>query len=140
MKQAAQAATGRSPEPASPVADLSAVFKALSDETRLRILKLLEGGELCVCHIVAAFDMSQSKVSFHLGVLKAAGFLKDRKEGKWMHYRLDDSDIFRRFLIMSVVERIPEETLRQDKERLAAFIGSCAATVPATGRCCSGKN
>jgi hypothetical protein len=48
MNQASQAATGRSSEQASPVAGLSAVFKALSDETRLRILKLLEGGELCV--------------------------------------------------------------------------------------------
>jgi ArsR family transcriptional regulator, arsenate/arsenite/antimonite-responsive transcriptional repressor len=122
------------------VKDLSMVFKALSDETRLRILKLLEGGELCVCHVVAAFGMSQSKVSFHLGVLKTAGLLKDRKEGKWMHYRIDDSDLFRRFLILSVIEKIPEETLREDMERLWEFIHSGAGTVPAGGWCCSGGN
>ena len=123
------------------VADLSSLFKALSDETRLRILKLLEGGELCVCHVVAAFNMSQSKVSFHLGVLKAAGLLKDRKEGKWMHYRIDDSDMFRRFLILSVIDKIPDETLREDKERLAAFAGNCAVriTTAAGGKCYSSK-
>ncbi len=123
----------------SAVADLSTVFKALSDETRLRILKLLKGGELCVCHVVAAFDMSQSKVSFHLGVLKAAGLLKDRKEGKWMHYRIDESDMFRRFLVLSVIDRIPEEALQEDRKRLAAFIGSCDATAPGSV-CCSGRN
>ena len=104
--------------------NLSIVFKALSDETRLRILKLLEGGELCVCHVVVAFGMSQSKVSFHLGVLKAAGFLKDRKEGKWMYYKIDDSDLFRRFLVLSSIERIPEDALKGDRERLAKFLCS----------------
>ena len=101
--------------------DVLTILKALSDETRLRILKLLERGELCVCEIVAAFDMSQPKVSFHLGVLKAAGLVKDRKEGKWMHYRLDDSNLFKRFFILSVLERIPEATMNKDRKRLAEF-------------------
>ena len=52
--------------------DVLNVFKALSEEIRLRILKLLEHGELCVCDIVAALDMIQPKVSFHLAVLKEA--------------------------------------------------------------------
>jgi ArsR family transcriptional regulator len=122
------------------VTDLSTVFKALSDETRLRILKLLEHGELCVCHVVAAFNMSQSKVSFHLGVLKTAGLLKDRKEGKWMHYRIDDSDLFRRFLVMSVIEKIPEAVLEEDWERLGAFMRSCSDTLPVVGGgCCPGN-
>jgi len=76
------------------VKGLLSVFKALSDETRLRIVKLLENGELCVCHIVAAIDMSQPKISFHLKILKEAGLVKDRREGKWMHYRLNESDLF----------------------------------------------
>lgn len=97
------------------------LFKALSDETRLRILKLLGHTELCVCDIVAALDMVQPKVSFHLGVLKAAGFLQDRKEGRWTHYRLDDADLFRRMLILSVMERIPEESVKKDRERLGNF-------------------
>jgi ArsR family transcriptional regulator, arsenate/arsenite/antimonite-responsive transcriptional repressor len=98
------------------------IFKALSEETRLRILKLLEHGELCVCDIVAALDMVQPKVSFHLNVLKEAGFLKDRKQGRWTHYSIDDSDFFRRFLLVSVLERIPKEALAEDRRRLEAFM------------------
>jgi ArsR family transcriptional regulator, arsenate/arsenite/antimonite-responsive transcriptional repressor len=98
------------------------VFKALSDETRLRILKLLECGELCVCDIVAALDMIQPKVSFHLGVLKEAGLIKDRRQGKWIHYRIDDSDMFKRFLLLSVFERILEESIKEDSKRLKAFL------------------
>jgi ArsR family transcriptional regulator len=102
--------------------DLLNIFKALSDETRIRILKLLEGGELCVCDIVAALDMIQPKVSFHLSVLKEAGLLKDRKQGKWIHYCIDDSDIFRRFLVLSVLERISESLIREDHKRLKEFL------------------
>ena len=102
--------------------DLLGVFKALSEETRLRILKLLEHGELCVCDIVAALDMVQPKVSFHLNALKEAGFLKDRKQGRWTHYRIDDSDFFRRALLLSVFERIPKETEATDRNRLDVFM------------------
>ena len=102
--------------------DLMNIFKALSEETRLRILKLLEYGELCVCDIVAARGMSQPKVSFHLGVLKEAGLIKDRKQGKWNHYSLDDSDFFRRFLLLSVLERMPKEAGAEDRKRLEDFL------------------
>ena len=101
--------------------DLLAVFKALSDETRLRILKLLEHGELCVCDIVAALDTIQPRVSFHLSTLKEAGFIKDRKQGKWIHYRIDNSDMFRRILILSVMERIQSDSILKDRKRLADF-------------------
>ena len=102
--------------------DLMNILKAMSEETRLRILKLLENGELCVCDIVAALNMIQPKVSFHLSVLKEAGFLKDRKQGRWTHYSIDDSDFFRRFLLLSVLERIPKEALAVDRKRLADFM------------------
>lgn len=104
--------------------ELLSIFKALSDETRLRILKLLENGELCVCHIVAAVDMSQSKVSFHLKVLKDSGLVKDRREGKWMHYRLNESDLLKRILFLSIAERVREEEIASDRQRLEAFIAS----------------
>jgi ArsR family transcriptional regulator, arsenate/arsenite/antimonite-responsive transcriptional repressor len=112
------------------VKDLVTIFKALSDETRLRILKLLEQGELCVCDIVAAFDMIQPKVSFHLAALKAAGLLKDRREGKWMHYKIDDSDLFKRLLILSVIEKIPEEMLKEDRKRLKQFMRTKNQVIP----------
>ena len=102
--------------------DILTVFKALSEEIRLRIVKLLEHGELCVCDIVAGLDMIQPKVSFHLAVLKEAGLIKDRKQGKWTHYRIDDSDIFRRFLLLSTLERISDETVSEDMKRLKDFL------------------
>ena len=55
------------------------VFKSLSDETRLRILKLLENGELCVCEIVASVNIVHPKASFHLRTLKRAGLVKYTK-------------------------------------------------------------
>ncbi|HMK49543.1 MAG TPA: metalloregulator ArsR/SmtB family transcription factor [Dissulfurispiraceae bacterium] len=100
------------------------IFKALSDETRLRILKLLEHGELCVCDIFSALDMVQPKVSFHLSVLKDAGLIKDRKAGRWVHYSLDDSDMLRRFLLHTVIERVSEAVVRDDRQRLTAFMES----------------
>jgi|WetSurMetagenome_2_1015567.scaffolds.fasta_scaffold00151_13 ArsR family transcriptional regulator, arsenate/arsenite/antimonite-responsive transcriptional repressor len=103
------------------------IFKALSDEIRLRILKLLQNGELCVCDIVAALDMSQPKISFHLSTLKEAGLIRDRKEGRWIHYSLDDSDLFRRFLLLSALEKIGGDAISDDKERLASFISDKAA-------------
>ena len=98
--------------------ELVAVFKALSDETRLRTLKLLEDGELCVCDIVAALDLVQPKVSFHLKILKDAGLIRDRKQGKWIHYSIHDSNMFKRFLIHSVLEKISPESVGEDKRRL----------------------
>ncbi len=102
--------------------ELLGIYRALTDETRLRILKLLQGGELCVCDLFSALDIIQPKVSFHLGVLKEAKFIKDRKEGRWVHYSIDDSEMFRRFLIFSTLERIPEDSVAKDKRRLEAFL------------------
>ena len=103
--------------------ELVGIFKALSDETRLRIIKLLEEGELCVCDITAALNMAQPKVSFHLSTLKDAGLLKDRKQGKWTHYSLNEKDLFRRMLILSACERMQDSTIAGDRRRLAAFLG-----------------
>lgn len=65
------------------------LFKNLSDETRLGIVLLLkERGELCVCDLCAALDQSQPKISRHLAMLRESGLLLDRKQGKWVHYRL----------------------------------------------------
>ena len=64
------------------------LFKALSDETRLRIVLLLSEKELCVCQIEAALVLSQVKVSRHLTILKYAGLVRCRKEGTWVYYSL----------------------------------------------------
>src|SRR5512138_1956120 len=64
------------------------LFHALSDETRLEILDKLRGGEQCVCDLQDDLDAAQSRLSFHLRVLKDAGLVSDRKEGRWMYYTL----------------------------------------------------
>jgi ArsR family transcriptional regulator len=64
------------------------MFRAVSDRTRLRILHLLRGGELCVCDIVSALQVPQPKASRHLGLLRQAGLVTARKEGLWIHYKL----------------------------------------------------
>jgi ArsR family transcriptional regulator len=64
------------------------LFKALSDETRLRIMVLLSKKELCVCQLEWALGLTQAKVSRHLTVLKNAGLVEDRREGLWIFYSL----------------------------------------------------
>lgn len=66
-------------------------MKAAADPTRVRILELLEAGELCGCRIVAVLELSQSTISRHLFLLGMAGQVKERKERKWVHYALDGS-------------------------------------------------
>ena len=65
------------------------LFHALSDETRLGIVQRLRSGERCVCDLTDLLDAAQSRLSFHLKVLKAAGLVTDRKEGRWVHYSLN---------------------------------------------------
>jgi ArsR family transcriptional regulator len=65
------------------------LFHALSDETRLSILQRLRFGERCVCDLTDALDAAQSRLSFHLKVLKDAGLVTDRREGRWMYYTLN---------------------------------------------------
>jgi len=69
------------------------LFHALSDETRLEAIELLRKGERCVCELTGALDTAQSRLSFHLKVLKDAGIVTDRKDGRWVHYELNP-DVF----------------------------------------------
>ncbi len=71
--------------------DYERAMKSAADPTRLRILKMLEGGELCVCQLIAVLELSQSTVSKHLFLLKMGGLVKERREGKWVHYSPDRS-------------------------------------------------
>ena len=72
------------------MAEIEDVFKALGDPTRVKIVRMLaENGEMCVCKIIEALDMTQPAISHHMSVLKHAGITKFRKEGQWIHYSLD---------------------------------------------------
>jgi ArsR family transcriptional regulator len=68
--------------------DLAPLFAALADSTRLRLLNLIAGREVCVCYLVEILRQGQPKISRHLAYLRRAGIVSARREGKWMHYRL----------------------------------------------------
>lgn len=70
------------------LAALTAVYAALADPTRLRILSLLRDGEICVCHLHAGLEVPQPTASRHLAYLRKSGLVEARREGIWMHYRL----------------------------------------------------
>ncbi|HET9275785.1 MAG TPA: metalloregulator ArsR/SmtB family transcription factor [Gemmatimonadales bacterium] len=75
---------------ASPSLDRAVTaFHALSDPTRLEIVALLRRGERCVCELQDALGAAQSRLSFHLKVLREAGLVADRREGRWVYYRLE---------------------------------------------------
>jgi DNA-binding transcriptional ArsR family regulator len=69
------------------------IFKALADSCRLKILMLLREGELCVCEIMIGLDRPQSSTSHHLSILKEAGLIKERKDGRWSRYRLSEGSV-----------------------------------------------
>ena len=77
------------PATAAPdLAHAAALFHALSDETRLGILEMLRDGERCVCDLQEGLEAAQSRLSFHLRVLKEAGLVTDRREGRWAYYSI----------------------------------------------------
>jgi ArsR family transcriptional regulator len=69
--------------------DLPRLFAALADRTRLRLLNLMNGREVCVCYFVEILKQSQPKISRHLAYLRNADIVSARREGKWMHYRIE---------------------------------------------------
>jgi ArsR family transcriptional regulator len=106
--------------------DLALLLAALADRTRLRLLNLMNGKEVCVCYFVAILGQSQPKISRHLAYLRRAGIVAARREGKWMHYKIVDpanagaARIFRETL--SVIGQ--EKSMQAD---LARFGKACCA-------------
>jgi len=107
---------------------MSRLFKALGDETRLRIVALLSHGELCVCHLEKALSISQPNASRHLAILRSAGVVEHRRNGNWVYYRLaahSDPECSRQLrVIVSGFEK--RDLLRQDVERLLKSKGPTA--------------
>jgi ArsR family transcriptional regulator, arsenate/arsenite/antimonite-responsive transcriptional repressor len=92
----------------------SQVFHALSDETRLKILHRLRVGERCVCELTDALDAAQSRLSFHLKVLKDAGLVTDRREGRWMYYTLDRETLSRCGEVIDQLASEPSQAERRN--------------------------
>jgi ArsR family transcriptional regulator len=123
------------------VGQLEGLFKALGDATRLRILRLLMAGEICVCDIHDTLKIPQAKASRHLAYLRRAGLVTTRREGLWIHYGLAKS-------VDPIIATIADatthvlghvEALKKDAERLEKRTGCC---VPVSARakglpCCA---
>lgn len=99
---------------------LSKVFKALSDTSRLRILKMLEVRPMCVCEITDILQLATSTVSKHLSLLREAEFIIDQKDGKWVNYGLNSSqeNAYVRHLLPLIRTWLPDDqTILADKEK-----------------------
>lgn len=79
-------------------------FKALADENRIRILKLLMLREMCVCELMVALNLTQPTTSHHLGILEKEGLIKRRKEGKWAYYSIADPEVLEGFKRMGILK------------------------------------
>ena len=113
---------------------LSKLFRALADESRLRILNLLfQSGELCVCDIESTLGFTQTKVSRHMGYLRRAGLIQDRKCGRWVLYSIATPTTEEQRAIIASVQTILESHLqaRKDTMKLLKNVqdGCCATFV-----------
>jgi ArsR family transcriptional regulator len=103
------------------VRDLLKAFRALSDETRIRILKLLLERECCVCEVMQALDISQTRASRNLGLLHDAGFVKSRRDGLWVVYSIDEEGVGRYSTsLLDILRKSLDDNdiVAQDRERL----------------------
>jgi len=110
---------------ACPVHDFLAIAKALSDENRVRILLALRRGELCVCRLIDLLGLAPSTVSRHMAVLKQAGLVDLRRDGRWIWYRLAGERGRRK--VRRALEWVFEcvgtsERARRDKKRLKEIL------------------
>lgn len=102
---------------------LSPVFKALGDPVRLRLFHLISlRDELCVCHLTEALALPQSTVSRHLAVLRQAGLVATRRDGKWIHYRLTGNEAK---ALATLVRQYADNRQHIDAERLGSAISGC---------------
>jgi len=116
-------------------ARLARAFYALSDPIRLRIVRLLAGRELCVCDLMAALEMGQSRISFHVGVLRTAGLVTSRKLGRWNAYRLRAGNRLQERLVEIVREEGPPAA-GADERRLLAYLERKRRLLPDGSTCC----
>ncbi len=100
------------------------LFKALSDETRLRIIALLAYGELCVCDLMEIMGLPQSTVSRHLATLRQSELVEDRRQGVWIFYRLMESSesVYRELLDILSENMGHMEQVQADREKLQALL------------------
>ena len=101
--------------------NLELFFAALADRTRLRLLNLMRDGEVCVCFFAETLDTNNPKISRHLAYLKRAKLVSGRRDGKWMHYRINEpSDKKATEVFAGIMEMLKDdEEMQNDREQLA---------------------
>jgi len=107
------------------------MLQALGDPTRLRLLNLLRGGEICVCYFVEILGEPQPKVSRHLAYLRRAGLVDVRRDGKWMHYKVAATT--NQGVLDAILDAVADDRQMQ-RDRLALERACCAARPPGTLR------
>lgn len=112
--------------------EMETFFLALANKTRLRLLNLMRENEVCVCFFTEVLGESQPKISRHLAYLRNAGLVSARREGKWMHYKIEIPDNFYAAQILqNTLEGLREkDEMREDYEKLVNVC--CAMEVPVT--------
>jgi ArsR family transcriptional regulator len=100
--------------------ELASVYRALADETRLRILALLKDGEVCVCHLQGSLKLPQPTISRHLAYLRKSRLVEARRDGIWMHYRLSlpDSPVVKQVVDSALHALTHAESTVKDAARL----------------------
>jgi len=99
--------------------DLVLFHAALADATRLRLLNLIKGGEICVCHLQDVLQTNQPKISRHLAYLRKAGLVDARRDGRWTHYRLRKLETGAEKMLTQTLARMETEPLiKKDGQRL----------------------
>jgi ArsR family transcriptional regulator len=107
-------------------ASLAGLFAALADTTRLRLLNLISGREVCVCYFVEILRQGQPKISRHLAYLRKAGIVAARRDGKWMHYRIAPNiDTAAASILTAVLASLASD--RQIQADLAKLERACCA-------------
>jgi ArsR family transcriptional regulator len=108
------------------------VFRALADRTRLRLLNLMGSDEVCVCFLVEALNLTQPKISRHLGYLRRAGIVSARREGKWMHYRISTPRDARIAEVLSAVRQwfASDPEMETDRGKLVRLCCSSSLAGP----------
>jgi len=112
--------------------DLALLFAALADRTRLRLLNLMRGGEVCVCFFAETLGTNNPKISRHLSYLKRAGLVTGRRDGKWMHYRINEpSDKNANAIFAATLKTLESDAeMRIDRRKLVDVC--CAPSIPIT--------
>ena len=107
--------------------ELEILFQALGDRTRLRLLNLMYGGEVCVCFFVEVLHMPQPRISRHLAFLRDAGLVAGRREGKWVHYSVTfpRSEGARKIVEHLLMTLADDDEMRRDRAKLA---NACCST------------